>query len=102
MYKTVGKDGFKMKKILSVVLLVILVLTASLALAEDSKDEMTLEKLGITATLPEYYTRNNGFAVLLEKGVVSRNPFVSILAIEYFPLPNVFTLMDTGSSTPMA
>lgn len=87
MYKTVGKDGFKMKKILSVVLLVILVLTASLALAEDSKDEMTLEKLGITATLPEYYTRNNGFAVLLEKGIVSRKPFVSILAIEYFPLP---------------
>ena len=65
MYKTVGKDGFKMKKILSVVLLVILVLTASLALAEDSKDEMTLEKMGITETLHENYTRNNGFAVLL-------------------------------------
>ncbi|MBQ9010164.1 MAG: TlpA family protein disulfide reductase [Clostridia bacterium] len=77
-----------MKKFLSIVLMVVMLMSAALAVAEGEMVDVVLETLGLGMRTPDVYRTENGFATPLEMGILNRNPYVACVALEFFPLPH--------------
>ena len=74
-----------MKRIITILVAVVMALsTVSLGLAEEAP--LSYESLGLTFEFEDVIKQSPNIPVLSERGIISRDPFISVLGLSYFAL----------------
>ena len=74
-----------MKRIITILVAVVMALsTVSLGLAEEAP--LSYESLGLTFEFEDVIKQSPNIPVLSERGIISRDPFISVLGLSYYAL----------------